>query len=77
MGQTNVEEPAINELIVTGPLKERLFDLFNRVYAGRSDVRVVIDRRQAARGGAEPAAPERRQADRRSRPPTWIFPPPD
>ncbi len=76
----------VNELIVTGPLRERLFELFTRVYAGRSDVRVVMDRRGGNRRRPDQAAPERRPAqgaperrvaDRRRRPPTWVFPPPD
>ena len=70
-------EPDIKELVVTGPLRERLFDLFARVYAGRSDVRVIMDRRKAARRRrAGQAAPDRRRADRR-RPTAWVFPPPD
>jgi hypothetical protein len=70
-------------LVVTGPLRERLYDLFTRVYAGRADVRVVMDRREAARRReAERAAPdrrraERRRAERRHLPPSWVFPPPD
>ena len=31
-----MEKPVVNELVVTGPLRERLFDLFTQVYAGRS-----------------------------------------
>ena len=42
-----MEEPVVRELIVTGPQRERLYDLFNRVYAGRRDVRVVMDRRRS------------------------------
>jgi hypothetical protein len=71
------QELIVRELIVTGPLRERLFELFTRVYAGRSDVRVVMDRRGDPRRRPEPAAPERRHAERRRRPPTWVFPPPD
>ncbi len=73
-----MEKPVVNELVVTGPLKERLFDLFTQVYAGRHDVRVVMDRRQdAGSQRVAPAAPAGRGADRRRRPPTWVFPPPD
>jgi hypothetical protein len=76
------QELVVNELIVTGPLKERLYDLFTRVYAGRNDVRVIMDRRGDARrrpeqAPTEQAPPERREPDRRRRPPTWIFPPSD
>jgi len=69
---TNGQELVVNELIVTGPLKERLYELFCRVYAGRQDVRVIMDRR--AEGRRRPASPT---TERRRRPPTWVFPPPD
>ena len=72
-----MEEPDVRELIVTGPLKERLFDLFSRLYAGRHDVRVVLDRRLDARRRAEQAAPERRRGERRAHTSSWVFPPPD
>lgn len=73
-----MEEPDVKELIVTGPLKERLFDLFSRLYAGRYDVRVVMDRRHDARRRWEQqAVGERRSAERRTRSPGWTFPPPD
>ena len=73
-----MEEPVVRELIVTGPLRGRLYDLFTQVYEGRSDVRVIMDRRHADRRSAPPPdAPRRRQAERRSRPPAWIFPPLD
>ncbi len=74
------QELVVNELIVTGPLKERLYDLFTRVYAGRNDVRVIMDRRgdaparRRSRAGAGRAHDE---PDRRRRPPTWVFPPSD
>lgn len=73
------QELVVNELIVTGPLKERLYDLFTRVYAGRNDVRVIMDRRgdAPARRRSEPAPAEHREPDRRRRPPTWVFPPSD
>jgi len=66
------QELVVKELIVTGPLKERLYELFSRVYAGRQDVRVIMDRRTEGRRRPGPQAPERRR-----RPPTWVFPPPD
>ena len=73
-----MEEPEVRELIVTGPLKERLFNLFSQVYAGRHDVRGVMDRRYDARRlRAEQAASERRDGERRARSPAWVFPPPD
>jgi hypothetical protein len=45
----------VHELVVTGPERQRLFELFSRVYAGRSDVRVVLDRRRGG-GEAQPSA---------------------
>jgi hypothetical protein len=73
-----MEEPEVRELIVTGPLKERLFNLFSQVYAGRHDVHVVMDRRHdIRRRRVQDATPERRGAERRARPPAWVFPPPD
>ena len=73
MGVTQL--PGVEELIVTGPSRERLYDLFTRLYAGRYDVRVVKDRRLAERR-SRPAghAAERRRADRRRRSPAWTVP---
>jgi hypothetical protein len=64
----------VKELVITGPARERLYELFTRVYAGRHDVRVVLDRRReswAHDQGTRPVAERRRQ------PPAWVFPPPD
>jgi hypothetical protein len=73
-----VKEPVIKVLVVTGPLRGRLFDLFTHLYAGRADVRVILDRRHAERRReSQPDAPQRRRADRRRRSPAWVFPPPD
>ena len=73
-----IKEPVIKELVVTGPLRGRLFDLFTHLYAGRSDVRVILDRRHAERRcESQPEAPQRRWAERRRRSPAWVFPPPD
>ena len=73
-----MDEPVVKELIVTGPQRERLYDLFSRVYAGRRDVRVVMDRRRAPELHlvTETGAQGRRR-ERRQRPPVWIFPPAD
>jgi len=67
----------VEELLVTGPSRDRLYDLFARLYAGRHDVRVVKDRRLGERR-SRPAdrAAERRRADRRRRRPAWIVPSP-
>jgi hypothetical protein len=73
-----IKEPVIKELVITGPLRGRLFDLFTHLYAGRSDVRVILDRRHAERRcESQPEAPQRRRAERRRRSPAWVFPPPD
>ena len=73
-----IEEPVIKELVVTGPLRGRLFDLFTHLYAGRADVRVILDRRHGERRReSQPEAPQRRRAERRRRSPAWVFPPPD
>jgi hypothetical protein len=72
------QEPVVRELIVTGPTRERLFELFSRVYAGRHDVRVVMDRRrEPRRRWAETEDSERRRAERRRESPAWVFPPSD
>jgi hypothetical protein len=64
--------------VVTGPARERLFALFSRVYAGRHDVRVVMDRRdEPRRRWVAKASAERRRGERRHEPPDWVFPPPD
>lgn len=63
-------------LVVTGPARERLAGLFRRVYAGRDDVRVVVDRRFAARREAVERPPvERRRVERRRTSPWLVFPP--
>ena len=66
-------------LYVTGPLRERLYRRFSRLFDGRDDVEVRIDRRVAERRRA-PGGPrdgERRAGDRRRVRPDWIVPPPE
>ena len=73
-----VGEPVVKQLVVTGPLRGRLFDLFTHLYAGRADVHVILDRRHAERRReSQPQVPQRRRAERRHRSPDWVFPPPD
>ena len=63
-------------LIVTGPERERLAELFRRLYAGRDDVRVVLDRRRAERRRAAERPPvQRRRGERRVSAPWLVFPP--
>jgi len=63
-------------LIVTGPLRDRLYERFSRLYSGASDVEVVKDRRQGERRRTlRPHETDRRRRDRRRQPPEWVFPP--
>lgn len=67
----------VEELLVSGPSRDRLYELFTRLYAGRHDVRVVKDRRlDERRSRSAERAAERRRADRRRRRPAWIVPSP-
>jgi hypothetical protein len=62
-------------LVVTGPARDRLYELFRRVYAGRADVRVVVDARtHDRRGSPARVALERRRGDRRRSAPWLVFP---
>jgi len=66
----------VEELLVSGPSRDRLYELFTRLYAGRHDVRVVKDRRlDERRSRSAERAAERRRADRRRSPPAWVVPP--
>ena len=69
--------PAKHVLIVTGPERDRLYDRFATLFAGRGDVQVVKDRRvaQRRRSVTGPGDGERRAADRRSVRPDWVVPP--
>jgi len=65
-------------LVVTGPQRERLYARFRRLYAGHTDVHVVLDRREGERRGAERyVATERRRGARRASAPWLVFPPSD
>ncbi len=75
MAEGKYEVP-VHMLFVTGPLRDRLFERFSRLYAGAADVRVMKDRRYGERRRSlRDADPDRRMADRRQRPADWIFPP--
>ena len=66
----------VEELLVSGPSRDRLYELFTRLYAGRHDVRVVKDRRlDERRSRSAERAAVRRRADRRRSPPAWVVPP--
>ncbi len=64
-------------LIVTGPERDRLYERFSALFAGRDGVEVVKDRRVAERrrAAAGPGDGERRAGDRRRRRPDWVVPP--
>jgi hypothetical protein len=66
-------------LYVTGPLRERLYRRFSRLFEGRDDVEVRIDRRVGERrhAGRGPRDRERRAGDRRRSRPAWVVPPPE
>lgn len=53
-------------LVVTGPTRDRLYELFRRLFAARDDVEVIKDRRWYQRRRRTVAPPrERRSQDRR------------
>jgi len=65
-----------HRLIVTGPLRDRLYARFAELYRHSADVEVVKDRRYAERRCAVTSRPDdRRHDDRRQRVPEWLFPP--
>ncbi len=77
------DDSPVKILVVGGPARERLFERFQRVYDGRHDVRVVMERRvmERRRAGAAQrrppgAAVERRRAERRTSAP-WLVVPSD
>jgi hypothetical protein len=70
-----VDKPA-SVLVVSGPARERLAGLFRRLYAGRDDVCVVLDRRRAERRRVAERPPvQRRRGERRVSAPWLVFPP--
>jgi hypothetical protein len=66
-------------LYVTGPQREQLYEHFTKLFRGRDDVEVRVDRRVTERRRSEgrPADGERRVRDRRLNPPDWMVPPGD
>jgi hypothetical protein len=67
--------PAVEELVVTGPERERLHSLFSALFVDRSDVRVILDRRAGERRRARATAAAPTAAA--SRPPGWCRRPED
>jgi hypothetical protein len=77
MAEGPQEKRSVRErLVVTGPTRERLYELFRRLFAGRDDVEVIKDRRwgQRRRRAVTPES-ERRARDRRECSPHTIGPP--
>jgi uncharacterized protein with von Willebrand factor type A (vWA) domain len=64
----------VHELIVTGPERDRLFERFAHLYAGRADVVVIKDRREIDRHRESESNAERHRRERRRRA-AWLFPP--
>lgn len=65
----------IHELIVTGPARDRLFERFERLYAGRADVVVIKDRRESDRRNRDLESDAERRGRERRRRAAWLFPP--
>jgi hypothetical protein len=69
-------EPKVHRLVVTGPERDRLYEHFLRLFYGREDVVVIMDRRVAERrAGQRSAEADRRRSDRRILTPDWTVPP--
>jgi hypothetical protein len=69
-------DTATHRLVVTGPERDRLYQLFCRLFWGREGVEVVRDRRVSERR-RDPSrvAAERRRRERRRFAPDWLVPP--
>ena len=66
----------VHRLVVTGPLRDRLYERFAELYKHSADVEVVKDRRYAERRHAVVHPPhDRRRDDRRRGEVEWVFPP--
>jgi hypothetical protein len=66
----------VHRLVVTGPLRDRLYDRFAELYRHSADVEVVKDRRYAERRHfVVSPSDDRRRDDRRRRGADWVFPP--
>jgi hypothetical protein len=60
-------------IVVPRPLAEHFRDRLTRLYAGRDDVRIVVDRRmgQRRRSADRPPAADRRRGERRDTASSW------
>ena len=69
-------DTATYRLVVTGPGRDRLYELFCRLFWGREGVEVVKDRRVSdRRRDRSQVAAERRSRERRRAAPDWLVPP--
>ena len=69
-------DTATYRLVVTGPERDRLYELFLRLFWGRDGVEVVKDRRVSdRRRDSSRVAAERRSRERRRAAPDWVVPP--
>ena len=69
-------DTATYRLVVTGPERDRLYELFRRLFWGRDGVEVIKDRRVSVRRlERSRIAVERRARERRHAAPDWLVPP--
>jgi hypothetical protein len=69
-------DTAIHRLVVTGPVRDRLYERFSALFWGRDGVEVLKDRRVAERRRDHSGtAVERRARERRRAAPDWVVPP--
>ena len=66
----------VHELVVTGPARDLLYAHFARLYFGRSDVKVIKDRRATERRRDLSGAEAERGCEERRRSGGWLFPEP-
>jgi len=66
----------VHELVVTGPARDLLFAHFARLYFGRSDVKVIKDRRATEPHDDLSGAEGGRRGEERRRSRGWLFPEP-
>jgi len=69
-------DSAVYRLVVTGPVRDRLYERFRLLFWGRADVEVVKDRRVTdRRQDRAQVAADRRARERRRAAPDWLVPP--
>jgi hypothetical protein len=71
----DVVAPGGRVIVVPRPLAEHFRDRLAELYAGRHDVRIVVDRRVGQRRRTDrPPAADRRRGERRDSAPSWSLP---